>query len=123
MVFWRKEKETNKAGAKKRHKLNHRLIRGPARSGDACEHLKQAFDRCGPPLVLKHDGGSIFHEKQVTDLLHRYGVVSLTSPPPVLCTTVGRSGRHETSKTTSERCEGMNRTTPWPAESTRRYTT
>jgi transposase InsO family protein len=64
-----------------RYKLNHRLVPGPAQSGDVCEYLKQAFDTYGPPLVLKHDGGSIFHETRVMDLLHQYGVVSLVSPP------------------------------------------
>jgi hypothetical protein len=64
-----------------RYKINRRLVPGPAQSGDVCEYLKQSFDRHGAPLVLKHDGGSIFHEKQVTDLLHQYGVVSLISPP------------------------------------------
>jgi hypothetical protein len=64
-----------------RYKANYRLVPGPAQSGDVYEYLRQAFDRYGAPLVLKHDGGSIFHEKQVTDLLQHYGVVSLISPP------------------------------------------
>jgi transposase InsO family protein len=64
-----------------RYKLNHRLVPGPAQSGEVCDYLKQAFDQYGAPLVLKHDGGGIFHEKQVTDLLQQYGVVSLISPP------------------------------------------
>ena len=33
------------------------------------------------PLVLKHDGDAIFHDQQVQDLLERYDVVDLTSPP------------------------------------------
>jgi hypothetical protein len=44
-------------------------------------YLQEAFERYGPPLVLKHDGDSIFHEREVKNLLKRYEVVSLTSPP------------------------------------------
>jgi len=64
-----------------RYKTNHRLVSGPAASGDVCGYLRQAFDKYGPPLVLKHDGGSIFHETEVRELLRQYGVVSLVSPP------------------------------------------
>jgi transposase InsO family protein len=64
-----------------RYKLNHRLVPGPADADDVCEYLKQAFDKYGAPLVLKHDGGSIFHDDKVKKLLERYGVVPLTSPP------------------------------------------
>ena len=64
-----------------RLKLNWRLAGGPARSTDVVSYLEQAFLENGAPLVLKHDGGGIFHEPRVTALLDRYGVVALTSPP------------------------------------------
>jgi transposase InsO family protein len=64
-----------------RFKANWRLARGPAKASDVLHYLWEAFKRYGPPLVLKHDGDSIFHEKEVKDLLKRYEVVSLTSPP------------------------------------------
>ncbi len=64
-----------------RLKLNHRLVKGPARSRDVVSYLEEAFRRYGPPLVLKHDGDSIFHEREVILLLDKHGVVPLTSPP------------------------------------------
>ena len=63
-----------------RFKTNWRLVSGPAKATDVADYLREAFDCYGPPLVLKHDGDSIFHDRQVTELLHIYEVVSLTSP-------------------------------------------
>lgn len=63
-----------------RYKVSHRLVPGPAKEEDVVAYLKEAFDRHGAPLVLKHDGGKIFHSQKVKDLLGEYGVVSLTSP-------------------------------------------
>jgi len=64
-----------------RLKLNWRLADGPARSTDVVSYLAEAFEQYGAPLVLKHDGDSIFHEREVARLLARHGVVALTSPP------------------------------------------
>ncbi len=64
-----------------RYKVNTRLVEGPAQSSDVYAYLKEAFEQHGPPLVLKHDGGSIFHEEAVEALLETYQVISLTSPP------------------------------------------
>jgi hypothetical protein len=64
-----------------RYKINKRLASGPADSSDVADYLKEAFDRHGAPLVLKHDGGSIFHDEKVKNLLEEYDVVELTSPP------------------------------------------
>jgi transposase InsO family protein len=64
-----------------RYKINRRLAVGPADSSDVADYLKEAFDRHGAPLVLKHDGGSIFHDEKVKDLLKKHDVVELTSPP------------------------------------------
>jgi transposase InsO family protein len=63
-----------------RFKTNWRLVGGPAKATDVADYLREAFDCYGPPLVLKHDGDSIFHDRQVTDLLDNYEVVSVTSP-------------------------------------------
>ena len=63
-----------------RFKTNWRLASGPAKAADVLDYLEEAFETYGPPLVLKHDGDAIFHEREVTDLLDRYDVVSLTSP-------------------------------------------
>ena len=63
-----------------RFKANWRLASGPATAADVVDYLQEAFEKYGPPLVLKHDGDAIFHESQVTELLDRYEVVSLTSP-------------------------------------------
>ncbi len=64
-----------------RFKVKHRLVDGPAGEGDVISYLSRAFDRYGPPLVLKHDGDKIFNSNKVAELLKHYGVVSLTNPP------------------------------------------
>lgn len=64
-----------------RKKLNSCLAKGPANSRDVVSYLEEAFLQHGPPLVLKHDGDAIFHEREVILLLEKYGVVPLTSPP------------------------------------------
>jgi hypothetical protein len=64
-----------------RLKVATRLARGPAKEKDVICYLEAAFQKHGAPLVLKHDGGKIFHGRRVRDLLHRWQVVDLTSPP------------------------------------------
>ena len=64
-----------------RFKVHTRLANGPATSDDVLAYLKEAFEEYGPPLLLKHDGDSIFHEKEVEALLEEHHVISLTSPP------------------------------------------
>ena len=64
-----------------RLKVAHDLCPGPAKGADVRRLLKEAFDRHGAPLVLKRDGGSIFDEESVRELLDEYGVIPLTSPP------------------------------------------
>lgn len=64
-----------------RFKANWRLAPGPAVATQVAEYLKEAFERYGAPLVLKNDGDGIFRDRQVRDLLERYDVVALTSPP------------------------------------------
>jgi transposase InsO family protein len=64
-----------------RFKVNTRLVNGPAKSEDVCDYLREAFDKHGAPLILKHDGDSIFHNEKVQALLDEYGVINLKSPP------------------------------------------
>jgi transposase InsO family protein len=63
-----------------RFKVNTRLVNGPAREEDVVSYLKEAFERYGPPLVIKHDGDAIFHGNRMRELLDRYGVLDLTGP-------------------------------------------
>ncbi len=63
-----------------RYKVNKRLVKGPANSDDVYDYLREAFDKHGAPLVLKHDGDSIFHEERVHKLLEEYGVINMKSP-------------------------------------------
>jgi len=63
-----------------RYKVNKRLVKGPAKSDDVHDYLREAFDKHGAPLVLKHDGDSIFHEEKVHKLLEEYGVINMKSP-------------------------------------------
>jgi len=44
-------------------------------------HLEQLFLRHGPPLVLKRDNGSNLNQQAVEEVLGRYGVIPLNSPP------------------------------------------
>jgi transposase InsO family protein len=64
-----------------RFKLNHLLAPGPANAKHVYGYLKEAFEKYGPPLIIKHDGDKIFHEEDVVKLLKKYDVVALTSPP------------------------------------------
>jgi transposase InsO family protein len=64
-----------------RFKVNTSLVSGPAQAPDVYAYLREAFERHGAPLILKHDGGKIFLEEKVQDLLREYGVIDLTSPP------------------------------------------
>ena len=64
-----------------RLKVNWRLAAGPADASEVVGYLREAFEDHGAPLVLKHDGGSIFHDERVQELLEHYRVIELTSPP------------------------------------------
>ena len=44
-------------------------------------HLEQLFLRHGPPLVLKRDNGSNLNQQAVEEVLARYRVIPLNSPP------------------------------------------
>ena len=44
-------------------------------------HLEQLFLRHGPPLVLKRDNGSNLNQQAVKEVLARYRVIPLNSPP------------------------------------------
>jgi transposase InsO family protein len=63
-----------------RFKVNTRLVDGPAREEDVVSYLEEAFQRHGPPLVIKHDGDAIFHGDRMQELLERYEVLALTGP-------------------------------------------
>ncbi len=63
-----------------RFKVGHELAEGPADEKAVCRNLEAAFARYGAPLVLKHDGGSIFHGSLIRQLLRRHGVTELTGP-------------------------------------------
>ncbi len=47
----------------------------------AASHLEQLFERHGPPLVLKRDNGSNLNQQAVEEVLARYLVIPLNSPP------------------------------------------
>jgi len=56
----------------------------PVASEDAprtCRALEDLFRRHGPPLVLKSDNGSAFIDGATLELLDRWGVLALFSPP------------------------------------------
>jgi transposase InsO family protein len=63
-----------------RLKLGHRLTDGPANEDAVVAYLERAFAAHGAPLVLKHDGGSIFHGERVRALLEMHQVTDLTGP-------------------------------------------
>jgi len=54
----------------------------PSEDGRAiAQHLEALFRQHGPPLFLKRDNGSPFNSEPVEQLLARYGVLPLNSPP------------------------------------------
>ena len=63
-----------------RFKVGYELVDGPADEDAVHRNLEAAFARYGAPLVLKHDGGSIFHGQRIQALLHRNRVTELTGP-------------------------------------------
>jgi transposase InsO family protein len=63
-----------------RFKVGHKLAEGPASEEAACRNLETAFETYGAPLVLKHDGGSIFHGQRIQELLTKHQVTELTGP-------------------------------------------
>jgi len=92
MVMWAEDVTSFKeAGRKKellvlqdecaRYKVNWRLTQEPAGVTQVVDYLREAFQKHGAPLVLKHDGDAIFHDEKVQALLDQYGVLDLTSPP------------------------------------------
>jgi transposase InsO family protein len=63
-----------------RFKVGYALVAGPADEDAVHENLEAAFRRYGAPLVLKHDGGSIFHGRKIRALLEKHRVTELTGP-------------------------------------------
>ncbi len=63
-----------------RFKVGYELVDGPADEEAVHRNLEAAFARYGAPLVLKHDGGSIFHGQRIQALLREYRVTELTGP-------------------------------------------
>jgi transposase InsO family protein len=51
-----------------------------AKGGAVAKNLERIFNRYGPPLILKRDGGSNLKHEAVEDVLSRYGVIPLESP-------------------------------------------
>jgi transposase InsO family protein len=55
---------------------------GQQLTGDqVAAHLEELFHRYGPPLVLKRDNGSNLNDAAVDELLNRWLVIPLNSPP------------------------------------------
>jgi transposase InsO family protein len=63
-----------------RFKVGHELASGPANEEAVNRNLEAAFACYGAPLVLKHDGGSIFHGERIQKLLRKHQVTELTGP-------------------------------------------
>jgi transposase InsO family protein len=63
-----------------RFKVGHALVDGPADEDAVHRNLEAAFAKYGVPLVLKHDGGSIFHGARIQALLKEHKVTELTGP-------------------------------------------
>ncbi len=63
-----------------RFKVGYELVDGPADEDAVHRNLEAAFARYGAPLVLKHDGGSIFHGQRIRTLLQEHQVTELTGP-------------------------------------------
>jgi hypothetical protein len=57
------------------------LVGRPVRGESVALHLEQLFLQHGPPLVLKRDNGSNLNHQAVDEVLARYLVIPLNSPP------------------------------------------
>lgn len=57
------------------------LVGEQVRGATVALHLEQLFERYGPPLVLKRDNGPNLNHQAVDEVLRRYLVVPLNSPP------------------------------------------
>jgi transposase InsO family protein len=57
------------------------LVGGRVLGETVALHLEQLFLRHGPPLVLKRDNGSNLNHQAVDEVLARYLVIPLNSPP------------------------------------------
>jgi len=57
------------------------LVGGQVLGETVALHLEQLFLRHGPPLVLKRDNGSNLNHQAVDEVLARYLVIPLNSPP------------------------------------------
>jgi hypothetical protein len=57
------------------------LVEGRVLGETVAFHLEQLFLRHGPPLVLKRDNGSNLNHQAVDEVLARYLVIPLNSPP------------------------------------------
>jgi transposase InsO family protein len=57
------------------------LVWGQVLGETVALHLEQLFERHGPPLVLKRDNGSNLNHQAVDEVLARYLVLPLNSPP------------------------------------------
>ena len=63
-----------------RFKVGYELVDGPADEEAVHRNLEATFAKYGAPLVLKHDGGSIFHGRRIQALLRKHQVTELTGP-------------------------------------------
>jgi len=61
---WQEEGVAGVAGRVLAFKPNWRLTDGPATAADVHEYLKEAFERYGPPLIMKQDGNVIFQRRR-----------------------------------------------------------
>jgi transposase InsO family protein len=57
------------------------IVGGPVLGESVALHLEQLFLQHGPPLVLKRDNGSNLNHQAVDEVLARYLVIPLNSPP------------------------------------------
>ncbi len=64
-----------------RLKVGYALAAGPATGADVRAVLETAIEEHGAPLILKRDGGSIFDEQSVMDLIEEHDITVVTSPP------------------------------------------
>lgn len=63
-----------------RYRLNH-LMSNETSALEVATHLTSLFIEHGAPLFLKRDNGSVFKNEIVDELLAKYGVIALNSPP------------------------------------------
>ena len=64
-----------------RYKFGPLVLERVPHGHEVADHLDRLFEKHGPPLILKRDNGGNLNSPEVRDVLERWMVIPLNSPP------------------------------------------